>query len=117
MLEINNNSYLSDLNYSIYSDLIRFILTLPYRYIYGNMRYILNILCHLTFIVRASQEQCIFKVGESSQFCLKWIFFDHSDGSRTNSDISDDNKILSGYQSEREEDIILRHVLQNHILL
>ena len=44
-------------------------------------------------------------------------FFDDSDGSRTASDISDDDEDnLDGYQSEREEDIILRDGIQNHML-
>ena len=44
-------------------------------------------------------------------------FFDDSDGSQSKSDISDNEKgISSEYQSEREEDIILRDGLQKSLL-
>ena len=44
-------------------------------------------------------------------------FFDDSDGSHSESDISDSEEEISGeYQSEREEDIILRDGLQKSLL-
>lgn len=43
-------------------------------------------------------------------------FFDDSDGSQSESDISDNEKeILGEYQSEREKDIILRDGLQKSL--